>query len=183
LLTISFLFAAAVNPDTTYIYVAVITTIFGVGLGFVMQPTLIAAQNTVPKADMGVATSSVTLYRQLGATMGTAIFLSILFGQISVQSAQRFAEVSNNEQFQAALANPENVTTLNQIEQIRTGESALDDSSWIATSDPLLVRPILDGFTDSLSIIFLLAAGLMVLGLIAAYFVPNKEITNTERPV
>jgi EmrB/QacA subfamily drug resistance transporter len=183
LLTISFLFAAAVNPDTTYIYVAVITTIFGIGLGFVMQPTLIAAQNTVPKADMGVATSSVTLYRQLGATMGTAIFLSILFGQIGVQSGERFAQASANPQFQAALNNPDNQSTVSQIEQIRTGQSSLDDSSWIATSDPILVRPILDGFTDSLSIIFLIAAGLMVLGLVAAYFVPNKEIVNTERPI
>ena len=181
LLAISFFLAASVNPDTTYIYVAIVSTIFGIGLGFVMQPTLIAAQNTVAKADLGVATSSVTLFRQLGATLGTAIFLSILFGQIGIQSGERFAEARQNSEFQAALTDPDNRSTLEEIEKIRTGASALDDSSWIAQADPVLVRPILDGFTDSLTIIFLLAAGLMLIGLIAAYFVPSKEIKNTKR--
>jgi hypothetical protein len=181
-LAISFFLASTVNPDTTYMYVALVTTIFGVGLGFVMQPTLIAAQNAVAKKDLGVATSSVTLFRQLGATLGTAIFLSILFGQIGIQSGQRFAEARQNPEFQAALADTDNRSTLEEIEKIRTGEAALDDSSWITQADPVLVRPILDGFTDSLTIIFLLAAGLMLIGLIAAYFVPNKEIKNTKRP-
>lgn len=181
LLASSFLLASVVSPDTTYGYVAIITLLFGVGLGFVMQPTLIAAQNTVPKEDMGVATSTVTLYRQLGATLGTAIFLSILFGQIGVQSNQRFAEASSNPAFQAALNNPANQSAINEIEQIRTGASALDDSSWISKADPILVRPILDGFTDSLTIIFLLATGLMLIGIVAAYFVPDKEIVNTKR--
>lgn len=181
LLTSSFLLASIVSPDTTYIYVAIVTLVFGIGLGFVLQPTLIAAQNTVPKADMGVATSTVTLSRQLGATLGTAIFLSILFGQIGVQSGQRFAEASLNPDYQAALNNPTNQSTLNEIEQIRTGAAALDDSSWITKADPILVRPILDGFTDSLTIIFLLATGLMIIGILAAYFVPDKEIVNSKK--
>ena len=178
LLAVSFLLAATVNPDTVYLFIALVSLIFGAGLGFVMQPTLIAAQNTVPKNDMGVATSSVTLFRQIGATMGTAVFLSILFGQIGVNSNQRFDEALANPQFQAQLNNPENFETLERLESIKTGASALDDSSWIANSNEILIRPLLDGFTDSLSLIFIIGSGLMLLGLITAYFVPNKKIEN-----
>lgn len=181
-LGLSFILASTVNPDTVYSFVAIVTLIFGIGLGFVMQPTLIAAQNTVPKTDMGVATSSVTLYRQLGATLGTAVFLSILFGQIGAQTGERFAESAANPQFQAALANPANQNTLIELENLQNGTTSLDDSSWLVNADPILVRPILDGFTDSLSIIFVIGAGLMIFGFIAAWFVPNKKIENRPTP-
>ena len=181
ILAISFILAATVNPDTVYLFIALVSLLFGAGLGFVMQPTLIAAQNAVPKNDMGVATSSVTLFRQIGATMGTAVFLSILFSQIGVQSNQRFEAALANPEFQAALANPANAETLQQLESIQTGASAFDDSSWISNANEILVRPLLEGFTDSLAIIFIVGAGLMILGLIAAYFVPNNKIENVRK--
>jgi EmrB/QacA subfamily drug resistance transporter len=180
-LAISFILAATVNPDTVYLFIALVSLLFGAGLGFVMQPTLIAAQNAVPKNDMGVATSSVTLFRQIGATMGTAVFLSILFSQIGVQSNQRFEAALANPEFQAALASPANAETLQQLESIQTGASAFDDSSWISNANEILVRPLLEGFTDSLAIIFITGAGLMVLALLAAYFVPNNKIENVRK--
>ncbi len=180
-LAISFILAATVNPDTVYLFIALVSLLFGAGLGFVMQPTLIAAQNAVPKNDMGVATSSVTLFRQIGATMGTAVFLSILFSQIGIQSNQRFEAALANPEFQAALANPANAETLQQLESIQTGASAFDDSSWISSANEILVRPLLEGFTDSLAIIFITGAGLMVLALLAAYFVPNNKIENVRK--
>lgn len=181
ILATSFILAATVNPDTVYLFIALVSLLFGAGLGFVMQPTLIAAQNAVPKNDMGVATSSVTLFRQIGATMGTAVFLSILFSQIGLQSNERFEAALSNPEFQAALNNPANAETLQQLESIKTGASAFDDSSWIATANETLVRPLLEGFTDSLAIIFITGSGLMVLGLIAAYFVPNNKIENVRK--
>ncbi len=180
-LAISFILAATVNPDTVYLFIALVSLLFGAGLGFVMQPTLIAAQNAVPKNDMGVATSSVTLFRQIGATMGTAVFLSILFSQIGVQSNQRFEAALANPEFQAALTSPANAETLQQLESIQTGASAFDDSSWISNANEILVRPLLEGFTDSLAIIFITGAGLMVLALLAAYFVPNNKIENVRK--
>ena len=39
-------------------------------------------QNAVPPQDMGVATSSATFFRQMGGTLGTAVFLSILFSTV-----------------------------------------------------------------------------------------------------
>lgn len=48
-----------------------------------MQTLVLAMQNSVPPRDMGVATSSATFFRQMGGTLGTAVFLSVLFGTVA----------------------------------------------------------------------------------------------------
>src|SRR5665647_1023318 len=58
------------------------SAIFGMGLGFCFQPLVLAVQNAVPPRDMGVATSSSLFFRQMGGTLGTAVFLSILFSTV-----------------------------------------------------------------------------------------------------
>ena len=73
--------------------------LLGLGLGGNMQPLILAVQNAVARSEMGVATSSVTFFRQMGGTLGTAVFLSILFSTVgdqdrSTRSAQRWATAS-----------------------------------------------------------------------------------------
>jgi EmrB/QacA subfamily drug resistance transporter len=57
---------------------AVAVLVLGTGVGFVMQPSLLAAQNSVPHADLGTATSTALLFRILGNTIGTPILGGIL---------------------------------------------------------------------------------------------------------
>ncbi|MEZ7129895.1 MFS transporter [Nonomuraea sp. AD125B] len=52
---------------------AVSMLVTGLGVGLVMQVMLLAAQNAVPYADLGTATSSVTFVRQIGASAGVAV--------------------------------------------------------------------------------------------------------------
>ena len=54
----------------------------GLGLGQCMQPLTIIVQNAVPPSEIGVATSSATFFRQLGGTLGVAVFLSLLFSTL-----------------------------------------------------------------------------------------------------
>ena len=49
-----------------------IMLILGLGLGLVMQVLVIAVQNAVDYADLGVATSGATLFRLIGGSLGTA---------------------------------------------------------------------------------------------------------------
>ena len=52
--------------------------LLGTGAGFVMQPSLLAAQNAADQRDLGTATSTALLFRTLGNTIGTPIFGGIL---------------------------------------------------------------------------------------------------------
>ena len=64
----------------------------GLGLGLCMQTMMLAVQNTVPAKDMGVATSSATFFRQLGGTLGVAVFLSLLFSTVGDKIASAFRD-------------------------------------------------------------------------------------------
>src|SRR5215510_5581144 len=46
--------------------------LLGLGLGMVMQVLILAVQNAVEYRDLGVATSSATLFRSIGGSLGVA---------------------------------------------------------------------------------------------------------------
>jgi MFS family permease len=56
-----------------YMYIALL----GFGLGMVMQVLVLAVQNSVEQNMIGVATSSTTLFRQIGGSIGVAGFGAI----------------------------------------------------------------------------------------------------------
>jgi EmrB/QacA subfamily drug resistance transporter len=63
--------------------------IFGLGLGLVMQVLVLAGQNAVDYSQLGVATSGVTLARQIGGTIGVSIFGAIFTNRLGHELAQR----------------------------------------------------------------------------------------------
>ena len=83
-----------------------VSILFGLGLGFTMQPLVLAVQNAVEVRDMGVATSSSLFFRQMGGTLGTAVFLSVLFSTVGPNIAAAFRTASQTPEFQAAVADP-----------------------------------------------------------------------------
>ncbi|HEX3784928.1 MAG TPA: MFS transporter [Pseudonocardiaceae bacterium] len=162
-----------ITANTSLLYTDIWMFIFGLGLGNCMQTLIIAVQNAVPARDMGVASSSATFFRQMGATLGTAVFLSILFSVLGGKIAGAFSRDVPTASFQAALhdpsvvANPLNAPVLDILHH--TGGSAaagglLQDSSFVQKLDPRLARPFLDGFTDSLHPVFLTAAVVVAVG-------------------
>ena len=120
--------------------------LMGMGLGLSMQTLVIAVQNALPPADMGVATSSVTFFRSLGGTLGAAVSLAILFGSLAgnIQDRARAAGLPQAvvDRFSSA--------------------SSLNDSSVIATLPDAVRRVVLEGFADSMQMGFFVVAALLV---------------------
>ena len=52
--------------------------VVGLGLGAVLQTYMLVVQNATSREDLGVATSTTQLSRSLGATLGTAVFGTIM---------------------------------------------------------------------------------------------------------
>lgn len=52
--------------------------ITGAGLGALMSNYIVAAQNVMPKKDMGIATGSMSLFRSIGGTVGIAVMGGIV---------------------------------------------------------------------------------------------------------
>ncbi|HET7798770.1 MAG TPA: MDR family MFS transporter [Humibacillus xanthopallidus] len=179
-----------VGADTPLWKTMIAMFFFGIGLGFNFQPLTLAVQNAVDRRDMGVATSSATFTRQIGGTLGTAVFLSILFSQAGTKISEAFAAIAPTPAFQAALRNPtggDPATNKAFAEQLQAaqqsggtgggiGGAALSDSSFINQLDPTLAKPFLVGFSDAMSVVFLVAAGVLVLAFIASLFLPQVDL-------
>ena len=106
LLTVSLFTFHFVEFDTPLWQTMIVMVAFGLGLGFNFQPLTLAVQNAVPPQQIGVATSTATFTRQIGGTLGTAVFLSILFSQASEKIASAVQAAAPTADFQAALARP-----------------------------------------------------------------------------
>ncbi|HEX5117144.1 MAG TPA: MFS transporter [Pseudonocardiaceae bacterium] len=65
--------------------------VLGVGVGLAMQVLLIAVQNTVDYADLGVATSGVTFLRTIGSSFGVAVFGSVYASRLTHNLAAALA--------------------------------------------------------------------------------------------
>jgi EmrB/QacA subfamily drug resistance transporter len=174
-----------INVDTPLFRTDIWMFIFGLGLGGCMQTLVIAVQNAVPPRDMGVATASATFFRQMGGTLGTAVFLSILFSTVGGKIADAFGRLSHTASFQQAVTDPSVVNNPNNAPVIHllraganalggSGSSVLQDSSFIQKLDPRLARPFLEGFADAMHPVFLTAAAVVACAFLLVLFM--KEI-------
>jgi len=181
-----------IGADTPLWQTMILMLFFGLGLGFNMQPLTLAVQNAVSPRDIGVATSSATFTRQIGGTLGVAVFLSILFSAVPDRIQTAFAKVAPTPEFQAALRNPQSPTGNNRVnadfihslQQARAGGGGggggavnpLSDSSFIQQLDPRLAKPFLIGFSQAMDLVFLIGSGVMVIAFIVVWFLPHVEL-------
>jgi EmrB/QacA subfamily drug resistance transporter len=157
-----------------------ISIVFGTGLGFVMQPLVLAVQNAVPPRFMGVATSSSLFFRQMGGTLGTAIFLSVLFSTVGTNIAAALKTAASTPAFQAALTDPAVLADpANQaiVAALHGGTfPSLDDSSFLSVIDPRLAHPFLVGFAESVDLVMLVAGIVMVAAVALALLLPELPL-------
>jgi MFS family permease len=73
LATVGLALLATVDPATPMPVMLGFLLLIGLGIGLTMQVMMLVAQNGVPRADLGTATSAVTFLRQIGASTGVAV--------------------------------------------------------------------------------------------------------------
>jgi EmrB/QacA subfamily drug resistance transporter len=183
LFTIGMALLSTIKVDTSLGVVSAFAVLFGLGLGFNMQTLVLAIQNAVPPQDMGVATSSATFFRQMGGTLGTAVFLSVLFGTVLGNIRSAFTAAAKTPAFQQALhdpsvlANPNNKPVLDLLKGTPgAGGFSIDDSSFIGKLDPRLARPVLDGFAHSMDLVFTIGAGVLAIAFVVSWFLPEEKL-------
>ena len=175
------------DADTSLLEVEIYMALFGLGLGGCLQTLIMAAQNAVPARDMGVATASVTFFRQMGGTLGVAAFLSILFSTAGGRIADAFRTIAPTPAFQSALADPAvrndpaNAAVLQTVRAGGVGGSGnaggvLQDSSFLQHIDPRLAQPFLVGFSNAMDEVFLVAAVIMFIAFVLLLFLEEVPL-------
>jgi hypothetical protein len=173
LMTIALLLLSSIGTDTPNWLVMVYMFVMGAGLGQCMQTLLLAIQNDAEPRDMGVATASATFFRQIGGTVGTAVFLSILFSTVGDKIAEGLRSAMQTDAFNAALRqNPEFARTL----QSGSGVD-INNTEFLNHLDPVLARPFLDGFSSAIDTVFLTGGLVMVAAFVLVWFLREKPLS------
>ena len=170
-----------VDADTPLGPTGCYMAVFGFGLGLCTQPLVIAVQNSLPPQHLGMATGSVTFFRQIGGTIGVAVFLSVLFSGVrgridGFSGVPGFTEAVGDP---AVRADPANAPVLRVLDHGRLSDVPLDDSSFIGHLDARLAEPFRLGFAESMSGVFLTAMAVLVVGFVLALLL--KELPLADR--
>jgi EmrB/QacA subfamily drug resistance transporter len=186
ILTVAMFVFHYIQADTPLWQAMIVMFFFGIGMGFNFQPLTLAVQNAVSPRDIGVATSSATFTRQIGGTLGTAVFLSILFSRAADTIPAAYAAARQSPDFLAALRSPVGDPAANQqfvqgLQAAANGNgaafsNALSDSSFLQRIDPRLAAPYLEGFSQAVDTVFLVGTFILMAAFIVSWFLPHVEL-------
>jgi hypothetical protein len=154
---IGLLLLSRLEPDTGTLEAGAYMLVLGVGLGLVMQVLVLAVQNAVPYSELGVATSSATLFRSIGGSLGTSILGAIFANRLATELATSLPPRADTGALAAG----------------RTDPSALADLP------PAVHAGYLAAFTDSLHTVFLIAAAVVAVAFLLAWFLPERPLRRT----
>ncbi|MGW5201404.1 MFS transporter [Streptomyces spiralis] len=134
--------------------------VLGAGIGLVMPVLVLAVQNSVRPADLGTATSANNYFRQIGGSVGAAVFGTLFAGRLADALHDRIPVRAG-----AGLPDPESITP----QVVRTLPPALRDA-------------YVQAYADAMPRIFLYLVPVLVLGLIIAFFLKEKPLVSHNTP-
>jgi MFS family permease len=134
--------------------------VFGAGLGSIMQVIVLVVQNSVPAGQIGTATSTNNYFREVGASLGVAVFGSIFTSRLSESLTKAFTDA---------------------------GASGADASQSTKTLDPQalgqlpvqLKDAIVNAYADSLAPVFWYLLPFLVIALILALTLKQIPLSDT----
>ncbi|MEU0033040.1 MFS transporter [Streptomyces sp. NPDC006333] len=146
--------------DTPRLTYSVWMAVLGAGIGMVMPVLVLAVQNSVRPADLGTATSANNYFRQIGGSVGAAIFGTLFASRLADALAERVPARAGT-----ALPDPESLTP----QLVHAMPAPLRDA-YIAA------------YADAMPRIFLYLVPVLVLGLFIAFFLKEKPLVSHNAP-
>ena len=150
-LSIGLLLLSRVHVETSRLVISLSLLTVGLGLGMVMQVLVLVVQNAVPYEDLGVATSGATLFRFVGASLGTAVLGAIFAARLSDELAA------------AGLG-------------MMSGEAGRIDPSSLAALPAEVRQGYLEALTASIDTVFLVAAVVTAVGFVLAWMLEERPL-------
>jgi predicted MFS family arabinose efflux permease len=147
------------DPSSPYWQAAIAMYVMGAGLGLQMQILVTVVQNAVDRRHMGSATSSVTFFRQMGGSFGTAVFGAIISSQVAVHLAQLLPGVPVGQ-----APNTSDVTAIRAL-------------------PPQVREPVVEAFALSMHDAFLAAIPVVLVSLVVALLIKERPLTTRQSAV
>lgn len=157
---LSLILMGTMDADQAVWIVCVYLGILGIGLGLSMQILVLIVQNTFPITEVGTATATNNYFRQIGASMGSALVGSIFASRLANMLADNVSADATQEMGGADSLTPELVDQL---------PAAIHD-------------PVIESYTDALVPIYLWIAPLAFLAAILVVFIKETPLATSNKP-
>ncbi|POX61488.1 MFS transporter [Streptomyces sp. Ru62] len=154
--TVGMWLLSRLQTDTPRLHYSVWMAVLGAGIGLVMPVLVLAVQNSVRPADLGTATSANNYFRQIGGSVGAAVFGTLF--------ADRLASSLREELPPRA----------------GTGLPAADSITpqLVHALPPALRDAYIRAYADAMPRIFLYLVPVLALGLLIAFFLKEKPLVS-----
>ncbi|MCP2032634.1 EmrB/QacA subfamily drug resistance transporter [Okibacterium sp. HSC-33S16] len=135
--------------DTPIWLICVFLFVFGAGLGLIMQVVVLVAQNSVDASMVGTATSTNNYFREVGASLGVAVFGTIFTTRLTGNLTDVFTKAGANA------ADASNATSTLDPQTLATLPDSVRDGIVTAYADAL--APVFWYLLPFVAIAFLLS--------------------------
>jgi len=151
--------------DTPYVVVAIYMFVSGAGVGLVMQNLVLVVQNTTEPTNLGAASSGVAFFRSLGGAIGVSVLGTVLGARVADAISDK------HEALTKAIAG--------LGEKGAAVAKELSSGSIPAVNSlPKTVRVLIESsYGQGVAAVFLIAAPIAILLVLAVVFMPNVPLT------
>jgi EmrB/QacA subfamily drug resistance transporter len=157
-MVLGLLLLSTMDASTGTLEAAAFMFVLGLGLGLVMQVLVLAVQNAVDYKDLGVATSGATLFRSIGGSVGTAVLGSIFSNRLNANIAS---------------------TLPSSAAHVVSGGATGANPAALARLPPPIHHLYLTAFTNALSTVFVVAAGVAAVAFLLSWLLPQKPLRDS----
>jgi hypothetical protein len=106
------LLLSTMGTGTSRLTSGIFMALLGAGMGFLMQITMLVAQNSVELKDMGVASSTATLFRTIGGSFGVALFGALFNDRVTATMKERLPNLPSGGKGGGLSQSPEALRSL-----------------------------------------------------------------------
>ncbi|WP_132991650.1 MDR family MFS transporter [Gordonia zhaorongruii] len=150
---------SSLKVDSPVWLMCIYLAVFGIGLGLIMQILTLIVQNEFPGAMVGTATAATNYFRQVGATLGSAIVGSIFTSRLVSLLSERLGSAASGGGSSSNSLTPEKVATMPDAIRI----------------------PVIESYNEALLPIFLFIVPLAAVALIVLLFVDEHPLSTKVR--
>ncbi|MGW0767001.1 MFS transporter [Streptomyces sp. NPDC002676] len=158
--TVGMWLLSRLEADTSRLQYSIWMAVLGAGIGMVMPVLVLAVQNSVRPADLGTATSANNYFRQIGGSVGAAVFGTLFSGRLTDALHRQLPARAGSGLPDADSLTPQLVHAL----------------------PPALRDAYIRAYADAMPRIFLYFVPVLVLGLLIAFFLKEKPLVSHNAP-
>ncbi|MFJ2777463.1 MULTISPECIES: MDR family MFS transporter [unclassified Kitasatospora] len=161
-MTVGMALLSTLSTETSSFTSACWMVVLGAGMGFLMQITMLVAQNSVELKDMGVASSTATLFRTIGGSFGVALFGALFNNRVTATMKERLGDAASG------------------------GGAQADPGQMSPAALRALPAPVQDAYhhavANGMHTVFLWGAGVAVIAIAAAVFMREVPLRGAGTP-